>query len=58
MVEDWYAEGFRMMKWRSGNRIGTTHPTGRGSTFLPPLAPPSGQQGSDNQQDDQPGGQQ
>ena len=57
MVEDWYAQGFQddgeaawEPEWDESDRP-------RRSTFLPPLAPPSRQEGSNNQQDDQPGGQ-
>ena len=56
MVEDWYAQGFQddgeavwEPDWEESDRPR--------STFLPPLAPPSRQEGSNDQQDDQPGGQ-
>jgi hypothetical protein len=57
MVEDWYAQGFQddgeaawQPEWDESDRAR--------STFLPPLAPPSRQEGSNNQQDHQPSRQQ
>jgi hypothetical protein len=62
MVEDWYAKGFPEDMEAEAEAIWEPDwddPSDRPrSTFLPPLPPPGSQQGSDNQQNDQPGRQQ
>src|SRR3954447_8571038 len=55
MVEDWYAQEFQEDGEAAWRPEWDEESDRRRSTFLPPLSPPSRQEGSDNQQNDQPG---
>ena len=58
MVDDWYAQGFPDDGEAAWEPEWSDESDWRRSTFLPPLPPPSRQEGSNNQQDNQSGRQQ